>query len=100
MIDTTSIVTFPGSYWLGEFRGDLGQLKRLIPQHCQIEAALRFMRIPYWVVSGAETTMGDLRYDYGRGSGFATVVSREGETCDVIVPPWDPPFGVFSETSP
>jgi len=86
----------PGVAWAGEFRGNLGELARALATHCRVRALLRFVRMPFWVISpSGDMLAGDLRYHSGNGRGFADIESRAGESCYAHEPVWEPSSGLF-----
>ena len=92
--------------WAGEFRGNVAELSEALKTHCRVRSLLRFVRIPFWLMSpvrstgaiGAESVMvaGDLRYHWGQGLGFADIESKSGEPCYDHEPSWEFPSGLFS----
>lgn len=70
-------------------RADLVQLAR---QNCEIEAALHFMRVPFWrVEQNGQITLTDLRFGDANG-GFAQITtSQQRKDCVGTVPGWRPP---------
>jgi len=76
--------------WRSEFRAPLADLRALSKTHCDAAAFLRYARAPFWSDEDGGV-IGDLRFDRGRGLGFAAMsLSKSGE-CPPHVPPWTPP---------
>ena len=80
-----------GLEWSGEFRRPLKELHDLENQSCQFKAFLKFARIPVWYPSEHSWIMGDLRFDRGKGKGFAQIEFNSGDECIKALPPWTPP---------
>jgi len=76
--------------WRGEFTAPLEELVALARDNCQAAALLRFLRVPYWLKTGAESyLMGDLRYDRTPALDFSDVdVAASPATCPRAVPGW------------
>jgi inner membrane protein len=82
----------PGVRWRREWSAPLDSLRTLAATHCQVAAALRFMRVPVWDrrADGA-VRLSDLRYGFG-GNGFADLfLPAVPAACPGRVPPWVPP---------
>ena len=79
--------------WIGEFRGDPAELRRMAASNCQVAPLMRFARIPYWQDQGAIYPMGDLRYDFQPELGFGEIDLKEKPRCPPWVPRWIPPVG-------
>jgi inner membrane protein len=75
-----------------EFRAPLQQLRALRREHCDADAALHFLRVPYWT-DGRRPVLGDLRYDNEPGLEFAER-ALNGD-CRDAVPPWVPPLSAL-----
>jgi inner membrane protein len=76
----------------GEFRARADEL-RALARRCDIAAAMRFMRAPYWKLEPGRLIVGDGRYDNDEAIDFADVdlpVDEPG-ACPPFVPPWVPP---------
>lgn len=79
----------PGIHWGGSWSGSVTELAGLMSTHCEVRAALRFMRVPIWsVTSEGDVRLFDLRY--GDGS-FASLTARHDATCRGWIPPWHYP---------
>ena len=78
--------------WGEEWSAPVAELRTLAREHCEVAAALRFMRVPAWERLGdGSVRVYDLRYNRG-GGGFAEVVVPAWPTaCPAHVPPWTPP---------
>jgi inner membrane protein len=76
--------------WRSEFRAPLAELRALSKAHCDAAAFLRYARAPFWF-DGAQEVIGDLRFDRGRGLGFAGMALSKSGACPPHVPPWTPP---------
>jgi inner membrane protein len=79
-------------HWIGEFRGEVAELRDLAARSCQFSALLRFIRVPYWQRVGTRMIAGDLRYDHESGLGFAEIDLDAPGECPARVPSWIPPF--------
>jgi inner membrane protein len=75
------------------FEAPIASLHALRRTHCDAEAALRFLRAPYWTTRSGEALLGDLRYDREPELGFAEL-SLHGQ-CRDSVPPWVPPLAAW-----
>jgi inner membrane protein len=78
--------------WGGEWSAPRAELATLAAEHCDVAAALRFIRVPVWRrAPDGRIFIGDLRYG-GFGGGFATLATpaRPG-ACPEHVPSWTPP---------
>jgi inner membrane protein len=89
-LDSVRLAGTPTVRWTGEWSAPAGALAALARSDCRVAAALRFMRVPAWVRSGATVELWDLRY--GRG-GFAAITSDGRGACPSGVPGWAPPRG-------
>jgi inner membrane protein len=70
----------------------IAELRALAAGHCQVAAALRFVRVPGWAPVGADSLrFYDRRYA-GGGGGFAELVlPTRPAACPRFVPSWVPP---------
>jgi inner membrane protein len=85
--------TDPAVRLRAEWSGSLSELRALARDNCAAAALLRFLRVPVFRRTNAETWyLGDLRYDRGPELGFAelSIPARPSE-CPKHVPPWRPP---------
>ncbi|MGK5083383.1 metal-dependent hydrolase [Bdellovibrionota bacterium FG-1] len=84
-----------GVSWLGEFRGNISEIRALAQARCRVRGLLHFVRVPFWIAGQGphgSVIVGDLRYDNGPGArSFATLVSEEGESCPSFEPSWEAP---------
>lgn len=79
-------------WWLGELEGDVVRLRELSTRHCGIAAALKFIRAPFLLDTPRDYVVGDLRFDFRRGPGFAQMLfPKHMSHCPEHVPPWDEP---------
>jgi inner membrane protein len=79
-------------HWYGQIATNLDELKNRARTNCEAAAAMRFIRVPWLATVGADTVLGDLRYDREKGLGFAEVVLHDPPTaCPRFVPHWRPP---------
>ena len=82
----------PEIQWSGEFSMSRALLGRLVAGHCQVAAAMQFIRAPFGAQVDDQWVIGDLRFDRERGGGMASIdlgPSTSGE-CPASVP-WTPP---------
>jgi inner membrane protein len=79
--------------WLGEFSMSRAQLVRLVGQHCEAAALMRFARAPFATVVDQLWVIGDLRFDRGTQLGMAAVALAGPPAADPCGPrvPWVPP---------
>ena len=78
--------------WIGEFAMSRAQLASLVASHCQAAALMQFARAPFAWELQHRWTIGDLRFDRGRGDGMASIdpgPSSSGECKSPV--PWTPP---------
>ncbi|MBK6514351.1 MAG: metal-dependent hydrolase [Polyangiaceae bacterium] len=80
---------------LGEFRAPQLELVELA-QRCDVAAALRFMRMPFWLERDGVLVIGDARFDREAGVGFGELelpsrADAGSVVCPSFVPPWTPP---------
>ena len=78
--------------WSGEFVMSRALLARLVAGHCQVTAAMQFIRAPFGAQVDDQWVIGDLRFDRERGGGMASIdlgPLSSGE-CQSVVP-WAPP---------
>lgn len=78
--------------WLRRWRGERAELMQLATMHCEVAAALEFMRAPVWEQSAdGRVRISDLRYGYG-GNGFADLsFGTPPDECPRYVPGWTEP---------
>ena len=81
------------TYWIGEFRSSIAELKRLIKKNECLKAYLSYARAPYWIDTGTSVVMGDLRYDFEPSLGFAEVNVENTDRCDFTKYNWNYPIG-------
>jgi inner membrane protein len=75
--------------WYGEIATELDRLKSRVATDCEAAAAMRFIRVPWLAAVGAETVLGDLRYDREKSLGFAEVALHDPPgPCPRLVPGW------------
>ena len=79
--------------WYGEIATDLERLRNRVATDCEAAAAMRFIRVPWLAKVGADTVLGDLRYDREKALGFAEVALHDDPpvACPRRVPEWRPP---------
>lgn len=78
--------------WYGEIATDLDRLRSRVATDCEAAAAMRFIRVPWLATVGADTVLGDLRYDREKALGFAEVALHlPPVACPRLVPHWRPP---------
>ncbi len=78
--------------WFRRWRSPYAELQQLAVTHCEVAAALEFMRVPVWEQSAdGRVNISDLRYGFG-GDGFADMrFSPPSDNCPRYVPGWTPP---------
>jgi len=59
--------------WVGEFAMSRAQLASLVASHCQAAELMQFARAPFAAELHHQWTMGDLRFERGRGDGMASI---------------------------
>jgi inner membrane protein len=81
-----------GVQWGEEWVAEVAELRALAAGHCEVAAALRFIRVPAWEpLPGDSIRVDDLRFSRG-GRGFASVtVPARPASCPRRVPSWVPP---------
>jgi inner membrane protein len=85
--------------WKQEWSAPVDELVTLAEQHCEVAAALQFMRAPVWEITPERVRLSDLRYGFG-GDGFADVEFAATPTsCPPFVPGWTPPRSDVLESS-
>jgi inner membrane protein len=82
----------PRFHWMGQFTGNLVELKSLSQSHCDFKELLKFARVPFWVKNKHSTIVGDLRYDFSDDLGFAKFEVEPQYKCSQFVPPWQEPI--------
>lgn len=81
----------PAIRWGESWSAPVGELRDLAATHCEVAAALRFMRAPVWRRgANGDVLVFDLRYGEGAGS-FASIVTRADAPCPHPVPDWEWP---------
>jgi inner membrane protein len=79
----------PAIRWGVTWSAPVAELQNLARSHCEVAAALRFIRVPAWrTEEDGAIAFFDLRY--GEGS-FASLVVRPGAVCAGPIPPWEWP---------
>jgi inner membrane protein len=73
-----------------ELSAPLAELHALRARACEVDAALRFMRAPYWDAAATPPIIGDLRYDSEPQLGFAELEAPND--CRDAPPRWVPPL--------
>lgn len=74
------------------FRRPVKELRELAATHCQVKAALQFIRIPYWYQNKKIVQIGDMRFDHTKDLELAEFIfKRKPKTCPTLLPPWVPP---------
>lgn len=75
-------------HWEGEWGRPVQELRDLV-HDCRVDGFLRFARTPWWVEEEGQTKLGDLRYDFEPGEGFAEVtIPRTPPTECMALPAW------------
>jgi len=82
----------PSTRWAGELRQSLSELRELA-RRCDVSAAMRFYRMPFWLSRGGSLILGDLRFDRDEGLDFAELElsGSPPAECPRFVPDWQPP---------
>ena len=77
--------------WSTEWSAPRAELATLARTHCEVAAALRFIRVPVWSrLPDGRIAFSDLRYGGGRGFADLELASRPAR-CPTMVPGWEPP---------
>ena len=78
--------------WAGEARLSQNKLRELAAR-CDVGAAMRFYRTPFWVEHEDSLLLGDLRFDRTEGRDFPelTLTANAPAQCPRFVPNWQPP---------
>ncbi len=78
--------------WVGEFSMSLAQLGSLVASHCEAAALMQFARAPFAAELHDRWTIGDLRFERGRGNGMASIDLGPVSSGECPSPaPWTPP---------
>jgi inner membrane protein len=93
--DGTLVLDGPSTFgrvdWSGEARFSLRELAAHAAR-CDVAAAFRFYRTPFWVREGDGFVFGDLRFDRSPRRDFPELaVPPEAADCPRLVPSWTPP---------
>jgi len=78
--------------WSGEFAMSRALLAKLTAGHCQVAAAMQFIRAPFGAQVDERWVIGDLRFDRERGGGMASLdlgPATAGDCRSAV--PWTPP---------
>jgi inner membrane protein len=79
-------------HWYGEIGTSIEGLRSRVAVDCEAAAAMRFIRVPWLAMVGADWVLGDLRYDREKDLGFAEVALHDPPgPCPRLVPDWRPP---------
>ena len=82
--------------WVGEYKGNLDQLRGLQKSHCYIKAFLEFARAPFLVDLGDKWQIGDLRFDFRTRLAFSRFsFPKEPTACPKTDVPWVPPVNLW-----
>lgn len=73
--------------WL--FEAPSAELRTLAAERCDARAMLGFVRAPFWLSRGADSVLGDLRYDRDPSLEFAE--RQLDGSCVTSLAPWTPP---------
>lgn len=73
------------------FQRPLAELKK-VANHCQLQAALQFIRTPYWLLSKHHILIGDLRFDRRKEYDLADFLFRKNPQNCPVRPPWIAPL--------
>lgn len=93
---TAPLVPVPGVSsdrlkWYGQVSTPLERLATLASNHCEVAAALRFIRMPWLANVEDGLVLGDLRYDHEKALGFTEIIINEPPNCPSFVPEWIAP---------
>jgi inner membrane protein len=80
----------PGIRWGASWSAPAAELVALSASHCEVAAALRFIRVPVWRATATEVMIWDLRFGDGV-DGFAGLVTQRDAPCPHPVPDWEWP---------
>jgi inner membrane protein len=74
----------------------LPELRELAARDCAARALLQFARFPFLARTADGTVLGDLRYDFEPGLGFAELaLDPGGSACPTPPAPWQSPIGAL-----
>ena len=71
------------------FAAPASELRTLVAKHCDAQALMRFLRVPFWLTHGDATILGDLRYDRAPSIEFAE--RKLNDACVGTTARWRPP---------
>jgi inner membrane protein len=81
-----------GVYWLKELEMSKALLSKVVADHCDAAALMRFARVPFVNGPADQLVISDLRFDRGRGGGMASIPLGEPAAGACSEPaPWIPP---------
>ena len=78
--------------WLGDYHLSRRTFQDWSWKNSCFRAFLAFSRLPFLAEVEGHWIAGDLRYDRGKGKGFAQVDLEREKECALLHPKWDPPF--------
>ncbi|MEP7049598.1 MAG: metal-dependent hydrolase [Pseudomonadota bacterium] len=84
----------PGLVLSAEYRIPIATLRVLLGTRCEVQAFVRFARVPYIgpIQADGSRVLGDLRYDRNPGLDFSDVPLGPGQSqCPQYMPRWRPP---------
>jgi inner membrane protein len=90
-VPTPTHASSPTVRWGAEWSAPRAELVTLARTHCEVAAALRFIRVPIWNrLPDGGIALSDLRYGGGRGFADLELAARPAR-CPTRVPGWVPP---------
>ena len=84
----------PELIWSGQFEAPLKELTRPLARDCDLQALMKFVRVPFWTRENGDFVVGDLRFARSQSRGFAKFAFSEladSQFCPSAVPPWVSP---------
>lgn len=78
--------------WSDEWSAPLSDLQRLVRTHCEVAAAMEFIRIPVWAeLANGDVEISDARFGSGARNFASVTASLRPAMCPRWLPGWTPP---------
>lgn len=75
------------------FARPIGELQKIVKEHCRVKAVMQFIRVPYWQHGDQHILVGDLRFDRRKEFDLADFLfPLASKDCPTLLPPWVPPL--------